>query len=66
MERGNAGSAMARAGAVTFRQLGEFGIPYDELLFGKPRADVYIDAQAVSSLGAHIERSFGWDLERAR
>ena len=36
MERGNAGSAMARAGAVTFRQLGEFGIPYDELLFGKP------------------------------
>lgn len=63
MERGNAGSAMARAGAVTFRQLGEFGIPYDELLFGKPRADVYIDAQAVSSLGAHIERSLGWDLE---
>ena len=37
---------MARAGAVTFRQLGEFGIPYDELLFGKPRADVHIDAQA--------------------
>ena len=63
MERGNAGSAMARAGAVTFRQLGEFGIPYDELLFGKPRADVYIDAQAISSLGAHIERSLGWDLE---
>ena len=35
-KEGNAGSAMARAGAVTFRQLGEFGIPYDSCYLGNP------------------------------
>mmetsp|Transcript_10369 Transcript_10369/g.31220 ORF Transcript_10369/g.31220 Transcript_10369/m.31220 type:complete len:730 (+) Transcript_10369:1-2190(+) len=60
--RGNAGAAMAKAGATTFQQLADFGIPYDELLFGKPQADVYVDARAVSSLGAHVERALGWDL----
>ena len=33
---------------VTFDQLDEFGIPYDEIHFGKPHADVYIDGKSVN------------------
>ncbi len=37
-------------GFVTFQQLADFRIPYDELCFGKPCADFYVDSSAVSSL----------------
>ena len=33
---------------VTFMTLEKFNIPYDELLFGKPIADIYIDDRAVN------------------
>jgi capsule biosynthesis phosphatase len=44
---GNAGLALARQGATTFEWLSRHGIPYDEIHFGKPQADVYLDDNAV-------------------
>ena len=34
---------------LTVNQLKKFNIPYDELHFGKPYADLYIDDLAISS-----------------
>jgi capsule biosynthesis phosphatase len=50
---GNVGKVVARIGLVTIEWLARHGIPYDELHFGKPWADVYIDDNAV--------RFAGWD-----
>mmetsp|Transcript_1029 Transcript_1029/g.1245 ORF Transcript_1029/g.1245 Transcript_1029/m.1245 type:complete len:463 (+) Transcript_1029:1-1389(+) len=60
---GSAASAMAQLGRITFEQLEKFDIPYDEIIFGKPHADVYVDAQAVNPLlGDRFETAIGWDL----
>lgn len=40
---GNVGKLMADIGKITFDTLEKFSIPYDEIYFGKPYADVYID-----------------------
>jgi uncharacterized HAD superfamily protein len=34
---------------LTERQLAAWGVVYDELLLGKPQADLYVDDRAVSS-----------------
>ena len=47
---GNCGRALADVGKLTFEQLEAFGIPYDEVVFGKPHADVYVDRNVASSL----------------
>lgn len=60
---GNCGRALADVGKLTFEQLEAFGIPYDEVVFGKPHADVYVDRNVASSLDGAIERSLGWDLD---
>lgn len=44
---GNVGMVLARVGTVTLEWLNKHGIPYDEIHFGKPWADVYIDDNAV-------------------
>jgi capsule biosynthesis phosphatase len=44
---GNVGLAVARQGAVTLEWLARHGIEYDEIHFGKPHAQVYIDDNAV-------------------
>lgn len=44
---GNAGRALAEIGKITFETLEKFNIPYDEIYFGKPSADFYIDDKAV-------------------
>ncbi len=44
---GNIGCVVADVGALTIRQLEDFGIPYNEIIFGKPFADFYIDDKAV-------------------
>ena len=41
--KGNIGLINADIGKITFDTLEKFNIPYDELYFGKPYADVYID-----------------------
>jgi len=44
---GSVSKAIALVGAITFSQLAEWGFEYDELLFGKPAADCYIDDKAI-------------------
>lgn len=45
--QGNVGLILARQGAVTLQWLEQHGIPYDEIHFSKPWADVYIDDNAI-------------------
>ena len=45
--QGNVGMAVARQGAVTFDWLKRHNIEFDEIHFGKPHAQVYIDDNAV-------------------
>ncbi len=45
--QGNAGLVIARIGPMTLDWLKRHDIPYDEIYFGKPWADVYIDDNAV-------------------
>ena len=62
---GNVGLVIARQGKTTLDWLAEHGIEYDELHFGKPHADVYIDDNAlkftswdqIASDGSNIQRS---------
>jgi len=47
--KGNVGAIIADIGKVTFESLDKFSIPYDEIHFGKPYANFYIDDLAVSA-----------------
>ncbi len=42
----NHGASLSRVGKDTFDILDKFNIPYDEIFFGKPNADLYIDDKA--------------------
>ena len=44
----NIGAVIKDIGRITFDTLEKFNIPYDELIFGKPIADVYIDDRSVN------------------
>jgi capsule biosynthesis phosphatase len=44
----NVGAVIRDIGKITIDTLDRFEIPYDELLFGKPIADMYIDDRAVN------------------
>lgn len=44
----NVGAVIKDIGYQTFKTLEDFNIPYDELLFGKPIADIYIDDRAIN------------------
>ena len=48
--KGNPGEALALIGALTFKQLEDWGFRYDEIYFGKPNADLYIDDKACSNV----------------
>lgn len=41
--KGNAGLAVRSIGGLTLQQLDKWGVPYDEIYFGKPSADAYFD-----------------------
>ena len=56
---GNQGKIMADIGKITLETLEKFNIPYDELYFGKPYADYYIDDLAIPSY-EDLEKSFGF------
>jgi capsule biosynthesis phosphatase len=43
---GNVGQVMARQGKTLFQWLEKHDVPFDEIWFGKPHADVYIDDNA--------------------
>ena len=46
--KNNIGAVIKDIGSQTFKTLEEFNIPYDELIFGKPIADMYIDDRAIN------------------
>ena len=56
---GNIGRINADIGKITFDTLDKFNIPYDEIYFGKPYADVYIDDLAVNCFD-DIEKFLGF------
>lgn len=43
----NVGRIVAKQGKILIDWLDRYGIPYDEIWFGKPLADVYIDDKAM-------------------
>ena len=45
---GNIGKINSDIGKITFETLDKFNIPYDEIYFGKPYADFYIDDLALN------------------
>ncbi|GJN82299.1 hypothetical protein PLIIFM63780_005838 [Purpureocillium lilacinum] len=56
---GNVGSVIADVGPITFAQLAAYDIPFHEVYFGKPYADVYIDDLAVNA-NLDTTREIGW------
>lgn len=40
---GNVAKVLAEVGQITLEWLNKYEIPYDEIVFGKPWADIYID-----------------------
>ncbi|KAK5053698.1 hypothetical protein LTR84_001659 [Exophiala bonariae] len=56
---GNVGAVIADIGSVTIASLQKYGIPYDELFFGKPYAHVYVDDLAVHA-NVDTRREIGW------
>ena len=44
----NTGKVIKDIGQITLDTLDKFGIPYDEIYFGKPWADYYIDDKAIN------------------
>lgn len=45
---GNIGKLTQHIGKITFDTLEKYNIPYDEIIFGKPHADFYIDDLAIN------------------
>ena len=45
--KGDVGKILARVGLVTLEWLKQHEIPYDEIYFGKPLGDIYLDDRAV-------------------
>lgn len=56
---GNMGKLLKDIGKITFDTLEEFDIPYDEIYFGKPNADFYIDDKAINCFD-NIEKEIGF------
>ena len=57
--KSNLGAVTADIGKVTFETLDKFDIPYDEIYFGKPHADFYIDDNAISAF-SNLEKKTGF------
>jgi len=56
--KSNVPKVIADIGKITLDSLIEFNIPYDEIQFGKPHADFYIDDLAVSAFD-NLEKETG-------
>ena len=55
---GNIGGVVADIGKITLNTLEEFNIPYDEIYFGKPYANFYIDDLAINPM-LSLDKSLG-------
>lgn len=56
---GNVGKVLADQGKIVFDTLEKFNIPYDEIYFGKPHADFYIDDLAVNAF-SNLDKELGF------
>lgn len=56
--KGNVGAIVADIGKITFDTLDRFGIPYDEIHFGKPYANFYIDDLAIN-VNSSLDKALG-------
>ena len=56
------GGNIGNIGKLTFETLDNFDIPYDEIYFGKPYADVYIDNLALNSYD-DMEKYLGYYMD---
>ena len=59
---GNIGKIISDVGRITLDTLDKFDIPYDELYFGKPHADVYIDDLGLNCFD-DLEKSLGFYID---
>ena len=57
--KGNIGKINSDIGKITFETLDKFNIPYDEIYFGKPHADFYIDDLALNCFD-DLEKEMGY------
>lgn len=57
--KGNVAAVIADIGKLTIETLEKFQIPYDEIIFGKPHADVYIDDNAIHAQ-MNTFKEIGW------
>jgi len=57
--KGNVGKILQDIGKTTFETLEQFDIPYDEIYFGKPEANYYIDDLALSCFD-DMEKELGY------
>jgi capsule biosynthesis phosphatase len=46
--KGNVGKVMKDIAMITFNTVDKFNIEYDEIIFGKPIADIYIDDRSIN------------------
>lgn len=46
---GNTAKAIKNIGKLTLEQLDAWGVKYDEIVFGKPSADYYIDDKGINA-----------------
>ena len=63
---GNVGLVLARQGRITLEWLARHGFEFDEIHFGKPHADVYIDDNAVRFESWELVASDGSSLPLSR
>jgi len=56
--KGNVGNILADIGRITFDTLDRFDIPYDEIYFGKPYANFYIDDLAINA-NSSLDKGLG-------
>ena len=57
--KSNIGAVIKDIGRITFDTLEKFDIPYDELIFGKPIGDIYIDDRAYNPYDERIYKLLG-------
>jgi len=60
---GNVGKCLCDIGQITFDTLKKFNIPFDEIYFGKPYADVYIDDLALNCYD-NLEKELGYYMDK--
>jgi aminoglycoside phosphotransferase len=60
---GNVGKCLCDIGKITFDTLSKFDIPFDEIYFGKPYADIYIDDLALNCYDS-LEKELGYYIDK--